>query len=84
LALAPLAIFAGLIPLTLAGIGTRDTAVIFLYRAYLLPSAGAALGILYTARYLLPALAGLPFLGQYMVYTKKAKESLEKKHESKG
>ncbi|NJL29669.1 MAG: UPF0104 family protein, partial [Thermoanaerobaculia bacterium] len=66
LALAPLAICAGLLPLTLAGIGTRDAALIFLYRPYLDPATGAALGWLCTARYLVLALAGLPFVHRYL------------------
>lgn len=63
LALAPLAILAGLLPLTFAGIGTRDAALIFLYAAYMPSAAGAALGVLCTLRYVLPALLGLPFIG---------------------
>jgi uncharacterized protein (TIRG00374 family) len=66
LALAPLAIFAGLLPLTFAGIGTRDAALIFLFRPYLEPPTAAALGVLCTARYLIPAIAGLPFLHHYL------------------
>lgn len=66
LALAPLAILAGLVPLTFAGVGTRDAAIVFLYRAYLSPAAAAALGVLFTARYLLPALAGLPLVHRYL------------------
>jgi uncharacterized protein (TIRG00374 family) len=66
LAIAPLAILAGLIPLTFAGVGTRDAAVILLYRPFFDPSFGAALGLLYTSRYLLPALGGLPFLSRYL------------------
>jgi len=67
LAIAPLAIFAGLVPLTFAGIGTRDAAVIMLYKPFLDPSVAAALGWLYTSRYLLPAIGGLPFLRRYLV-----------------
>lgn len=66
LALAPLAIFAGLLPLTFAGVGTRDAALIWLYRPYFEPATAAALGLLCTSRYLLPAIAGLPFLQQYL------------------
>jgi glycosyltransferase 2 family protein len=61
LALASLAILAGLVPLTFAGLGTRDAALIALYAPYFGPPTAAALGILFTSRYLLPALAGLPF-----------------------
>ena len=60
--LASLAIFAGLLPLTFAGIGTRDAALIMLYSPYMDVSTGAALGVLCTMRYVLPALAGIPFL----------------------
>jgi uncharacterized membrane protein YbhN (UPF0104 family) len=64
MALAALAILAGLVPVTLAGIGTRDAALIYLFRHYLAPEGGAALGLLCTLRYLMPAIAGLPYLGQ--------------------
>lgn len=75
LAISPLAILAGLIPLGLAGVGTRDAALIFLYSPYLAQQLGdpakavstaAALGLLCTARYLLPALGGLPFVTGYL------------------
>lgn len=66
LALAPLAILAGLLPLTFAGVGTRDAAFIIFYQPYFDASTGAALGILCMSRYLVPALGGLPFLGQYL------------------
>ncbi len=66
LGLAPLAILAGLLPLTFAGVGTRDAALILFYRAYLTPAQGAALGLLCLLRYLLPAFGGLPFLGRYL------------------
>ncbi|MDQ2919087.1 MAG: flippase-like domain-containing protein [Verrucomicrobiota bacterium] len=62
LALSPLAILAGLLPLTFAGIGTRDAALILFYRPYFDAPTAAALGLLCTARYILPALAGLPFV----------------------
>jgi uncharacterized protein (TIRG00374 family) len=66
LALAPLAILAGLLPLTFAGIGTRDAALIVLYQPYFGAPVAAALGLLCTTRYLIPALAGLPFLHRYV------------------
>ncbi|MEP6603549.1 MAG: lysylphosphatidylglycerol synthase transmembrane domain-containing protein [Spartobacteria bacterium] len=66
LALAPLAILAGLLPLTFAGIGTRDAALIVLFRPYFTAPVAAALGVLCTARYIIPALAGLPFLHRYL------------------
>lgn len=66
LALAPLAILAGLLPLTFAGVGTRDAALIAFYQPYFNAATAAALGLLCTSRYLLPAIAGLPFLNQYL------------------
>jgi hypothetical protein len=66
LALSPLAILAGLLPLTFAGVGTRDAALIAFYQPYFDSATGAALGILCTSRYFLPAIIGLPFLGQYI------------------
>lgn len=66
LALAPLAILAGLLPLTFAGVGTRDAALIAFYKPYFNAPTAAALGLLCTSRYLLPAIGGLPFLGQYL------------------
>jgi glycosyltransferase 2 family protein len=66
LALAPLAILAGLLPLTFAGVGTRDAALILFYQPYLNSATAAALGVLCTCRYILPALAGLPLFGQYL------------------
>jgi uncharacterized protein (TIRG00374 family) len=77
LALAPLAILAGLLPLTLAGIGTRDAALILFYRPYLDAPTAAALGLLCTLRYVLPALGGMPFASRYLRNQGLAKTRLE-------
>lgn len=66
LALAPLAIFTGLLPFTFAGIGTRDAAIIYFYEPYLGADGGAALGLLTSLRYFVPALLGLPFFMKYL------------------
>lgn len=65
LALAPLSLLAGLLPLTFAGIGTRDAALIFFFQPFMSAPTGAALGLLCTSRYIMPALAGVPFLWKY-------------------
>jgi hypothetical protein len=65
LALSPLAILAGLLPLTFAGVGTRDAALVLFYAPFFDAPTAAALGILCTARYVLPALGGLPFASEY-------------------
>ncbi len=72
LGLAPLAILAGLLPLTFAGVGTRDAALIVLYQPWLAAPAGAALGVLCTMRYLLPGAAGLPVLSRYLTAMKRS------------
>ncbi len=71
LALSPLAILAGLLPLTFAGVGTRDAALILFYQPYFAAPTAAALGLLCTSRYLLPAIGGLPFIGQYLTAVEK-------------
>ncbi len=75
LALAPLAILAGLLPLTFAGVGTRDAALIAFYQPFFAAPTAAALGLLCTSRYLLPAIGGLPFLGQYLTTVRRLKTS---------
>lgn len=75
LALAPLAILAGLLPLTFAGVGTRDAALIFLFRPFMDAGTGAALGLLCTLRYLLPALGGLPFFAGLLAELKRSQRN---------
>jgi glycosyltransferase 2 family protein len=69
---AALAILAGLVPFTLAGIGPRDAALVALYAPWMAPPAAAALGMLFTSRYVLPALAGLPLLRRYLEVARQA------------
>ena len=66
LGLSSLALLAGLAPLTLAGVGTRDAAAMYLFAPFMAAPAGAALGLMLTLRYILPGLAGLPFLSNYI------------------
>jgi uncharacterized protein (TIRG00374 family) len=73
LALSPLAILAGLLPLTFAGVGTRDAALILFYQPYFNAATGAALGVLCTSRYFLPAIGGLPFLQEYLNLARRSK-----------
>jgi len=75
LALSPLAILAGLLPLTFAGVGTRDAALVLFYQDYLDPATAAALGLLCTSRYFLPAIGGLPFLSQFLATVRTIKGS---------
>ncbi len=59
----PVAIFVGLLPITVAGMGTRDKAIMVLFAPFAPESICLSVGILYSiCGYILPSLAGLPFL----------------------
>ena len=63
----PIAIFIGLIPVTLGGMGTRDAAIIFLFSEYASPSELLSAGILFSViRYWLLSLIGIPFMRKLM------------------
>lgn len=58
----PPAIFVGLLPFTIAGMGTRDAAILALFAAYAAPHQLLSMSLLYTfLGYWLFALLGLPF-----------------------
>lgn len=58
----PAAILVGMAPITLAGMGTREGAMLLLFASTAGPAQILAAGLLYTLLvYWLPALAGLPF-----------------------
>jgi len=62
----PLAIFVGLLPFSIAGIGTRDAAVILLFSPYHAAGVLAGVGFFLSLRYIVPAACGLPFLNRYL------------------
>jgi hypothetical protein len=64
LGLTPLALLVGLLPLTIAGVGTRDAALIYFYQPHFGAATGAALGLLCTLRCVIWALGGLPTFGR--------------------
>jgi uncharacterized membrane protein YbhN (UPF0104 family) len=64
--LSAVALMAGQLPLTLAGIGARDVALVLLLARYMPAESAAAMGILIATRNVLPPLFGLPFIGPYM------------------
>ncbi len=64
--IAAMAVLAGQIPFTFAGLGTRDLAFVVLLSPYATAEAAAAVGILSSTRVILPALAALPLLGRYL------------------
>lgn len=61
----PMAIFVGLLPVSFAGIGTRDAALLYLLAPWLGEPVALALGAFATLRYLVPAAAGAFLLGGY-------------------
>jgi glycosyltransferase 2 family protein len=59
----PPALFAGLMPFTLGGMGTRDSVIMLLFEGYATTAQSLTVGILYSffGRWLLSIL-GIPFL----------------------
>jgi uncharacterized membrane protein YbhN (UPF0104 family) len=64
--LVAVAMVIGQIPLTVAGMGSRDVALVVLLAGYKPEAAAAALGVLVVTRNLVPPLVGLPFMGPYL------------------
>ena len=64
--LAALALMAGQVPLTIAGLGTRDVALVVLLARYMPTGSAAAMGILIASRNLLPPLVGMPMMRPYL------------------
>lgn len=58
----PMAIFVGLLPVSFAGVGTRDAAMLYLLGPRTGEGVALALGFFATLRYVVVALAGLPFI----------------------
>jgi hypothetical protein len=59
-----MAIFIGLVPVTFVGIGTRDAAVLYFLGAAAGDGVAVVLGAFATFRYVVGAVAGLPFLAR--------------------
>jgi uncharacterized protein (TIRG00374 family) len=64
--LSAVALMAGQIPLTLAGLGARDVVLVVLMARYTTPELAAAMGVLISTRGLLPPLIGLPIMRPYL------------------
>jgi uncharacterized membrane protein YbhN (UPF0104 family) len=61
-----LSVLAGQIPLTFAGFGARDVAVVVLLSSYMPAEAAAAIALLSATRGILPALAAVPIMRPYL------------------
>jgi uncharacterized membrane protein YbhN (UPF0104 family) len=64
--LSAVALMAGQLPLTIAGIGARDLTLVVLMTGYLPRESAAGVGILIATRALVPALLGVPFTWPYL------------------
>jgi len=64
--LSAIALMAGQLPMTLAGLGTRDVALVVLLAAYMPPESAAAMGVLISTRNFLPPLIGIPLMRPYL------------------
>jgi glycosyltransferase 2 family protein len=64
--LTAVALMAGQLPFTFAGLGARDVALVVLLSRYMAPESAAAMGILITTRSLLPPLMGVPIMWPYL------------------
>ena len=63
IAVVPIAILVGMLPVTIAGVGTRDLAIVKLFSGYATTSASISIGILFfLLRYWVLALIGLPLI----------------------
>jgi uncharacterized membrane protein YbhN (UPF0104 family) len=76
LAVLPLAIFVGLLPITVSGMGTRDGALVVLLTEVVAAESALAAGLLYTViSYWFLALIGLPFFLWSLSFLYPAKEA---------
>jgi uncharacterized protein (TIRG00374 family) len=64
--LSAIALMAGQLPLTVAGVGTRDVALVVLLASYMAPESAAAMGVLISTRNFLPPLIGIPLMRPYL------------------
>jgi len=73
LAIFPLAILAGLVPITISGMGTRDSAFVFLLSGHLSTEAATLVGLGYTVfAYWLVGLIGIPLVVREIIQYLKA------------
>jgi glycosyltransferase 2 family protein len=64
--LSAIALMAGQVPFTIAGLGARDVVLVVLLGRYMTPESAAAMGVLIATRGLLPPLMGLPIMRPYL------------------
>lgn len=75
MAMIPIAIVAGLVPLTFAGVGTRDAGPVALAGGLIGTGTAAALGVLFWLRYIVPGVIGIPLLPKFLRVTNAHRKS---------
>lgn len=70
----PLSLLAGLLPISMAGMGTRDAALIILFSPWVDAPTMAGVGVLCTMRYWADTLLGVPFFHRYNLSHRGVKE----------
>jgi glycosyltransferase 2 family protein len=73
----PLGLIAGLLPITIAGMGTRDSALIVLFAPYADASVVAGVGLLCSLRYWVDTFLGVPFFHRYTSRMGQAPQKVE-------
>lgn len=74
----PLAVLTGFLPVTVGGMGTRDTALIYLFAPYADASFMAGIGLLCSLRYWIDTLMGVPFFYRSTGRAASGKRGIEK------
>lgn len=64
--LTAVALMAGQLPFTIAGLGTRDVVLVLLLAPYMPAESAAAMGVLIATRAIVPPLIGLPLMWPYL------------------
>lgn len=76
LSLVPLAIFIGLLPVSIAGFGTRDAALIYFFKNDFAPAVMVGTALYVNLRYIVPAIIGIPFLNRYITGARSLRQEL--------
>lgn len=77
--LSPIALLVGMLPITFAGIGTRDSAFLILFSNVAPAPTLISVGLLTTLRFFFPAILGLPFLNKYLNNNRKNNNETKQK-----
>ncbi|HQH26677.1 MAG TPA: lysylphosphatidylglycerol synthase domain-containing protein, partial [Oligoflexia bacterium] len=77
IACVPLAVMVGLLPISFAGLGTRDAVLIWLFMSWDPPDLLAGVGLMSHLRYIVPALLGVPAVRYHLSAVKELRGESE-------